>query len=80
MKTFQIREVNNQWELKEEGQPVAELVWPTKAEAIKESKKLLKQMQKKLKVGISLKVCRADGTFEQEYTYTKKFDPKESKG
>jgi len=73
MKTFHLTSDGDRWKLKDQDDG-AVLFFDTKAEALQGSTQFMRER------GGSLRIHRADGTFQQERTYPRALDPVESRG
>lgn len=75
MKNYHLTKKDDQWKLTEEGNSRASKVFDNKQEGIKESSAFLKSNQ-----GGSLKIHLENGKIQEERTYPKSSDPKQSEG
>lgn len=76
MENFHLVHEDNKYKLKRENAERSSLVIDSnKVEAIKEAKEFIQKNG-----GGSLKIHRNDGPFQEERTYPKSKDPKQSKG
>lgn len=76
MKNYHLTKKNDQWKLTGEGNQKATKVFEgNKQDAIKESAEFLKNNQ-----GGSLKIHLENGRIQEERTYPKSKDPKQSEG
>ncbi|WP_312820674.1 DUF2188 domain-containing protein [Kaistella carnis] len=75
MKNYHLTKKDNQWKLTAEGNERASKVFETKKEGVQQSAEYLKNNQ-----GGSLKIHLENGKIQEERTYPKSSDPKESKG
>lgn len=75
MDNYHLTKEDDQWKLHRQGADRASKVFDgTKEEAIRQSADYLKDR------GGSLKIHKEDGKFQEERTYPKSADPRESKG
>ena len=75
MDNYHLAKEDEQWKLRREGAERASKVFDgTKVEAIRQSAEFLKDR------GASLKVHKENGQFQEERTYPRSADPRESKG
>lgn len=74
MDNYHITKDGEQWKLKKEGGDRATLVADTKAELIDDMRGFMADKT------ASVKIHKEDGTFQEERTYQRKDDPRESKG
>lgn len=75
MKNYYLTKKDDQWKLTEEGKSRASKIFDNKQEGIKESAVFLKSNQ-----GGSLKIHLENGKIQEERTYPKTNDPKQSEG
>jgi hypothetical protein len=64
----------DQWKLRREAAERSALVFDSKEQAVRESADFMREH------GGSLKIHKQDGTFQEERTYPRSADPRESKG
>lgn len=78
MKKFHLTKDNDQWKLTKEGGERATKTFAgkNKEEATRESAEYLKNLND----AASMKIHKLNGQFDEERTYPKSADPKESKG
>jgi hypothetical protein len=74
MENYHIKPHDGHWDLTKQGADRASISKPTKAEILQATQQFLAD-----KTG-SVKIHRADGTFEEERTYPSSADPSRSKG
>jgi hypothetical protein len=73
MKNYHLTPNGNRWDFKEEGGAVIS-AYDTKSQALDGARRTVERE------GGSLKIHRADGTFEEERTYPRSEDPVKSPG
>jgi len=74
MDNYHIKSHDGHWDLTRQGADRASISKPTKAEILQATQQFMAD-----KTG-SVKIHRADGTFEEERTYPRSADPSTSKG
>ena len=74
MQSYDLLPDGDRWRLTGEGSERTLMEFETKKEAVERCSHLMQNQQG------SLKIHRADGTFEEERTYPRSEDPVESKG
>lgn len=74
MHNYHLTHDDGQWKLKKEDADRATKVFDNKEEAVKESAEFMRDH------GGSLKIHKQDGTFQEERTYPRSADPRDSKG
>jgi Uncharacterized protein conserved in bacteria (DUF2188) len=74
MDNYHITKDGDQWKLKKEGGERASMTADTKQELIAKTSDFMSD-----KIG-SVKIHKEDGTFQEERTYQRKDDPRQSKG
>lgn len=74
MDNYHITKDGDKWKLKKEGRERASKTASTKAELIQETRKFMED-----RTG-SVKIHKQNGQFQEERTYQRGDDPKESKG
>ena len=75
MTNYFINTNDGHWQLKKEHAERATFVADTKAEIMEKMQDFVQE-----KNGISVKIQRKDGTFQDESTFQRKDDPRKSKG
>lgn len=71
---YHLTHSNTGWVLKQEGSGSGPVVGKTKEEAVRQTARLLNGQ------GCSVRIHKLDGTFEEERTYPRSADPRQSKG
>jgi hypothetical protein len=74
MDNYHLTPDGGQWKLKKQDAERATRIYDTKEEGVKDSAGFMRE------TGGSLKIHKLDGTIEEERTYPRSDDPRESKG